>query len=325
MLGFLAMLSTHVAWWWWLALALLAPVALAARRKPKREREPPKRPPPPRSTWSLPLLAVGLFIATVVVVTALRGGSSREAPSPWEAATGAAGSGESPEALARAVAEQWMSMASNLCPRFAALQGGDAGRINARVWELVSVECLGLLCERPEQLEAKIPGASSRLQPVCKGLSSVMKGQWALAISADSVSLGCPTARLRWAEQPWSPSNHLSFYRDVRGCMERSCAEAEARSEAELFCESAAELAEGLGDASDAARLRQQARAAPVVEEQGEGDAPTRSVRIMARRWSEACQQGSQQHCKSVAGFCETEREPSDVCPHPGRASTPER
>lgn len=89
-------------------------------------------------------------------------------------------------------------------------------------------------------------------------------------------------------------------------------------------CEGAADLAEALGDAPAAARWRQQIQALPVLQEQGEGKSPSRSVRIMARRWREACQQGSQRYCEAVAGFCQTEQEPSDVCPHPGKASTPE-
>jgi hypothetical protein len=314
------MLSTHDAGWWWLSLVLLAPVALAARRKPKREREPPQKRPPSRFDGRFLLLAVVLFVATVVVVTALRRGSSREARSPWESTSGAPGSAASAEELASAMVEQWKAMASSICPRFAALQQGDAGNPSDKVWELVSVECLGQICEHPEQLEAKSPGVSSRLQPVCKGLFSVMKEQWELAVDANLIRLGCPAARLKWLGQPWSPSNHLAFYREVRGCMERSCAEAEGRSEAETFCGGAAELAEGLGDAPAAARLRQRIRAAPVRD--GEGQHPERSVRIMARRWNEACQQGSQKHCQDVARFCETEREPSDICPHPGKAST---
>jgi len=220
--------------------------------------------------------------------------------------------------------EQWKLMASTLCPRFAALHQGEAGSASARAWELASVECLGLICEHPEQLEAKSPGASSRLQPVCQELSSVMREQWELTVSSTSVRLACPLAMVRWSGQPWSPSNHLSFYGEMRGCMERSCAEVVARSEAELYCEGAAELAEALGDAPAAARLRQQIQAAPVLQEKGEGQGPARSVRIMARRWNEACQQGSQKHCQNVAGFCETEHEPSDICPHPGKTSPPE-
>lgn len=317
------MLSTHDPWWW-PALVLLVPVALAARRKPKREREPPQRPPPPRTAGRFTLLAVGLFIATVVVVSAVRGFSSRAARSPGVVTTDARGSSASAEALAGAMMEQWKAMASTVCPRFAALQPGDAGRPSAQVWELVSVECLGLLCEHPEQLEAKIPGASSRLQPVCQALSSVMKEQWELTISTSTVRMACPVAMVKWSGQPWSPSNHLAFYREYLGCMERSCAEVVARSEAVLYCEGAAELAEALGDAPAAARLRQQIQAAPVLKEEGEGQGPARTVRIMARRWNEACQQGSQKHCQHVASFCETEREPSDVCPHPGKASPPE-
>lgn len=301
---------------------LLVPVALAARRNPKREREPPQKPPPTRSGGRFLWLAVGLFVATVVVVTALRVGSSREARS--STAVGASGSGAGAEALAAALMEQWKVMASTICPRFAALQQGDAGSTSDRAWELASVECLGLICEHPEQLEAKSPGASSRLQPVCQELSSVMKERWELTVSSTSVRLACPSAMVRWTAQPWSPSNHLSFYREMRGCMERSCAEVVARSEAEIYCEGAADLAEALGDAPAAARLRQQIQAAPVLQEKGEGQGPARSVRIMARRWNEACQQGSQKHCQNVASFCETEREPSDICPHPGKASPPE-
>jgi hypothetical protein len=318
------MLSLYAASWWWLALVLLVPVGLAARRKPKREREPPQRPPPPRSVWRFLPLAMGLFVATVVVVSALRGGSSREARSPWGAAPGAPVSGTNPEELASAMAEQWKAMASTVCPRFAALQRGDAGSPSPRAWELANVECLGQLCEHPEQLEARSPGAGSRLQPICQGLFSVMRKRWELTVSADSVRLACPTAMVKWSGQPWSPGNHLSFYQEMRGCMERGCAEAETRSEAELYCEGAADLAESLGDAPAAARWRQQIQAAPVLQEQGEGQSPSRSVRIMARRWREACQQGSQKYCEAVAGFCQTEHEPSDVCPHPGKASTPE-
>jgi hypothetical protein len=318
------MLCLYDASWWWLALVLLAPVGLAARRKPKREREPSQRPPSPRSGWSFPLLAVGLFAATAVVVSALRGGSSREGRSPGGAAPDAPVSGTSPEERASVMAEQWKAMASTVCPRFAALQRGEAGGVSDRAWELANVECLGQICEHPEQPEARSPGAGSKLQPICQGLFSVMRKRWELTVSADSVRLGCPTAMVRWSGQPWSPSNHLSFYREMRGCMERSCAESETRSEAELYCEGAADLAESLGDAPAAARWRQQIRVAPVLQEQGEGQSPSRSVRIMARRWREACEQGSQKYCETVAGFCQTEHEPSDVCPHPGKASTPE-
>ncbi|WP_224367414.1 hypothetical protein [Hyalangium versicolor] len=301
-------------------MVLLVPMALAARRKPKREREPPQK--RTHSNGRFLVLAVVVFVATVVVVTGLRMSSSRETRS--STSTGAPPSGTNPEELAGALVEQWKAMASTVCPRFAALQRGDAGSVSDRAWELASVECIGLICEHPEQLEAKSPGASSRLQPLCQTLSSVMKERWALTVSSSSVRLACPSAMVRWSAQPWSPSNHLSFYREMRGCMERSCTEVVARSEAELYCESAADLAEALGDAPAAARWRQQIQAAPVLQEKGEGQSPSRSVRIMARRWNEACQQGSQKHCQSVAGFCENEREPSDICPHPGKASTPE-
>src|SRR5690349_16168294 len=143
------MLSTHDVGWWWPTLVLLVPVALAARRKPKREREPPRKRTPSRSDGRFLVVAVVLFVATMVVVTALRMGSSREAPG--STASGAPLSGTSPEELAGAMMEQWKAMASTVCPRFAALQQGDAGRPSARVWEIVSVECLGLLCEHPEQ------------------------------------------------------------------------------------------------------------------------------------------------------------------------------
>jgi hypothetical protein len=219
------------------------------------------------------------------------------------------------------MAEQWMAMASTVCPRFAALLQRDAGSPSARAWELANVECLEQICEHPEQLEARSPGAGSRLKPLCQALFSMMRKRWALTVSADSVRLACPAAMEKWSSQPWSPGNHLSFYRDMRGCMERACEESEARSEAELYCEGAAELAESLGDAPAAARWRQRIQAAPVLPE---GQSPNRSVRIMARRWREACQQGSQKYCKAVVDFCQTEHEPSDVCPHPGKASTPQ-
>ena len=313
------MLSLYTASWWWLTLVLLVPVGLAARRKPKRERQSPRRPSPPRSSWRFPLLAIGLAVATAVVITALRGGFSREARSPGGAAPGAPVSGTNPEALASAMAEQWRAMAATVCPRFAALLQGDAGSPSARAWELANVECLEQICEHPEQLEARSPGASSRLQPICQGLFSVMRKQWELTVSTDSVRLACPAAMVKWSGQPWSPGNHLSFYREMRGCMERSCVESEARSEAELYCEGAAELSESLGDAPAAARWRQRIQAAPVLQEQGESQSPSRSVRIMARRWREACQQGSQRYCEAVTGFCKTEHEPSDVCPKPGK------
>jgi hypothetical protein len=313
------MLSSYDATWWWLTLGLLVPVGLAARRKPKpkREREPPRRPPTPRSAWRFPLLVIGLFVATVGAVSALRWVFSREARSPWRAAPGTPVSGTSPEELASAMTEQWQAMAATVCPRFAALLRGDAGSPSARAWELANVECLEQICEHPEQFEARSPGAGSKLQPLCQALFSVMRKQWELTISADSVRLACPAAMVKWSGQPWSPSNHLSFYREMRGCMERCCTESEARSEAELYCESAADLAESLGDAPAAARWRQRIQAAPVLQEQGEGQSPSRSVRIMARRWREACQQGSQKYCEAVAGFCQTEHEPSDVCPKP--------
>ncbi|HEX8704242.1 MAG TPA: hypothetical protein VF815_35745 [Myxococcaceae bacterium] len=312
------MLSLYAASWWWLTLVLLVPVGLAARRTPKRERQPPQRTPPPRTSWRFPLLALGVFVATVVAVIALRGGFSREARSPGGTAPGAPGSSTSPEALASAMAEQWKAMASTVCPRFATLMQGDAGSPSARALELANVECLEQICERPEQLEARNPGASSRIQPVCQALSSVMRTQWELTISTDSVRLACPAAMVKWSGQPWSPGNHLSFYRDMRGCMERACAESEARSEAELYCGGAAELAESLGDAPAAARWRQRIPAAPVLPEE---QSPNRSVRIMARRWREACQQGSQKYCEAVVGFCQSEHEPSDVCPHPGKGT----
>src|SRR5687768_16657777 len=111
------MLSTHDAGWWWPILVLLAPVALAARRKPKRGREPPQKRTPSRSDGRFLVVAVVLFVATVVLVTALRMGSSREArPST---SLGAPLSGTSSEELAGAMMEQWKSMASTVCPRFA--------------------------------------------------------------------------------------------------------------------------------------------------------------------------------------------------------------
>ena len=69
-------------------------------------------------------------------------------------------------------------------------------------------------------------------------------------------------------QRPWSPSTELGFYAAVRPCLERICEQmVSPKGVPPLYCTLAADIAEGFGDAGDAVRLRQRAKALQALNE----------------------------------------------------------
>ena len=322
---------------WLFGFVLLVPVALAARGKSRPGR--PKQPPPPRkkqSSWRFPLIAVSLALLAAAISLGVRLGFRRlpEAPAPAVDSMGGPaqdsqkGQGALPPVLDGALRERMQATVTKNCPRLAAITWGDAGRPRKLVVDLVSVECMSLMCEQPETLDAGSPSLSHRAEPLCESSFLTMKDQM-LAVTND-YRLACPEIAVPWAERPWSPSIELGFYSALRPCLERICEElVSGEGIPAKYCTIAADLAEGLGDVRAAARLRKRAEAVQALSEaqwqelspeERENAETDQDMKILARRWGEVCRQGMRKYCDFLANYCRVEGHPADVCPAQGLA-----
>lgn len=309
---------------WLSTLVLLLPLALAAR---SRSRTGGKRPPPPqpapkqRSSWRFPLLLAGVALVLVMLgVWATRNTWSQPSQPPSEETQGRSileTPGLSKEEL-RARLEQ-------LCPRFVAITWGQAEQPSRLASQLISMECMSRICEPPASAGADESSSSSNSSPLCRELLPLIRGAPGMAAVTRSYRLACPEVAVPWGERPWSPSTELGFYGAVRPCLERIC-ERMISSEGipPLYCTLAADIAEGFGDAGAAARLRQRAKALQALNEsqwqelspeQREAAETNQDMKVLARRWGEACAQGMSKYCESLARYCSIEGSPPDVCP----------
>lgn len=239
---------------------------------------------------------------------------------------------QGPFQLEGELAEHWKAATTRWCPRLAALQWGDAGQPGALVVELTSIQCIARLCEQPEKLEGVDPAALGQVERLCGRLGSLFEGQ--LATLTEHYGRLCPELIQTWSGRPWSPNNHLGLYADVRQCMERHCEEVDGGRGSETRCNLAADVAEVLGDAQAAARLRERARLAkerekqlwgPLSEEEKKEEREDEGMKVLARRLLALCRQGQQRYCASLAKYCELEGNPPDVCPAPGTSDAGSR
>jgi hypothetical protein len=272
-------------------------------------------------------LAVGGILLGFLInslIDSLRQDGQR-APSP------ATSRGQGPFQLEGELAEHWKAATTRWCPRLAALQWGDAGQKGRLVMELTSMECLSLLCDHPEKLKGVDPSAREQLKPVCERLGSLLGGQ--MAPLTENYRQACPEAVQTWSERTWSPSNHLGFYEDAGQCLERQCEGVDGGQGSKTRCELAADIAEGLGDARAAARLREQAQRAreqekqlwgPLSEEEKKEN-DDEGMKVLAKRLLALCRQGNQRYCRSLAKYCELEGHPPDVCPAPATSDAGSR
>lgn len=304
-------------------LALLVPVALAARGRSRPGR---KKPPPPpqgqkRSSRGLLFIVGGVALVGVGVLLAVRLASPRraEVPPPPDG---------SPFQLDGELGPAWKDAVVRFCPRLAALPRGGSAQARRLAMELASVECLDRLCEHPEKLDAESRAASERLKPACERMRSLLGG--GMDTMAESYRDTCPEVFQTWSGRTWSSSNHLGFYADARRCMERRCEEAHGGQGTETDCRLAGDLSEGFGDAQAAARFRERARLARArADAEWEALSPEeqearldKGMEVIVKRLVEGCRQGDQRFCKSLAKYCELERNPPPgVCPAPGSAT----
>jgi hypothetical protein len=316
-----------------LTLVLLVPVALAARSRKRPDRKkPPTSPQEKASFWSLPLI-VAMIALGVGIGLGIRWLAQRPMrATPTGAASGAArgseeGLGMLTPGLAEALAAQVKTTMSQACPRMAASMWGDAAVPHERVANMLSVECLGVICEQSAALDAGAPAARRLPESICQRLFSGMKDRM-LEVTND-YRLACPEVAVPWATRPWSPSTELGFYAALRPCLERICEQlVSPQGIPPKYCIHAADFAEGLGDMRAAARLRQRARAHQALNEamwqeltpeQLEEARTAQDMRLLARRWGEVCRQGMEKYCEFLDKYCAVEGHPQDVCPAGGR------
>jgi hypothetical protein len=213
------------------------------------------------------------------------------------------------------------------CPRLAALRRSDAGSSSALSVELATMECLDLICEHPEKLGEVDASARSQLKPLCERMIASFGRQ--LAPLMNDYRGACPEAVQKWSGLPWSPRTDLGFYADVRECLKRQCQGVDGGSGSGTHCASAADIAEGFGDAQAAARLREQARLARErAKQEWEALSPEQKkeeTKELGRGLLEACRKGNPRYCRALAKFCELEGNLPDVCPYPGTADAGSR
>jgi hypothetical protein len=218
--------------------------------------------------------------------------------------------------------EQFRAQLARLCPRFAAIHWGQAERPSQLAAQLISMECMSRMCEPPASTDAGEASLGARSSPLCQEMLPLLRGEPGMATVTRSYRLACPELAVPWSERPWSPSTELGFYAAVRPCLERICEEMlSPQGISPKYRTLAADIAEGLGDVEAVARLRQRAKAlneaqwqelAPKQREVAETD---QDMRVLARRWSEACAQGMSKYCETLAKYCRIEGSPPDVCP----------
>lgn len=322
-------------------LVLLVPLALAARRQPEHGRRKPPASPGKRTSWSFPLLMVGLIVAAVGLTLGghLLFRRLADTPALPSAVTrgGPGGSkpqkGPLPESVEDLLGDTWWADLTGVCPRLAAVDRAGAGQASSLLVKLVTVECLSQVCEHTEKLEAVPPSKLSRLRPMCGRLSSWMEER--MERETWDYRFACPETFQAWTHRPWTPSNHLGFHKELRECLEPICmADEVSGTEAAVYCETAASIAEFTGDWQAVPLLRERAR---LVQERGDremqGLSPEerkkaevqRGLKATLRRWGEVCRKGMQQYCDAVAEYCQKEGHPLDVCPSPERSqATPD-
>lgn len=309
---------------WLSTLVMLLPLVLAAR---SRSRPGGGKPPPPvpkqRSSWRFPLLVAGIALAAVLVtlgVKAARGTRSQPSQQPPEEAQG-----RSILETPGVSKEQVRAQLEQLCPRFAAISWGQARQPSQLARQLISMECMSRMCEPPANADAGESSSSNKPSPLCQELLPLIRGEPGMATVTRSYRLACPEVAMPWTERPWSPSTELGFYAAVRPCLERICERMESpEGIPPLYCTIAADIAEGFGDAGASARLRQRAKALQALNEsrwqglspeQRETAETNQDMKVLARRWGEACAQGMSKYCESLARYCRMEGSPPDVCP----------
>jgi hypothetical protein len=308
---------------WQSTLVLLLPLALAARSRAGGRKSPPPPPQAPkqRSSWRNPLLVAALALVLVMLgVWAARGTWSPSSQQPSEEAQG-----RSILETPGVSKEQFQAQMKQLCPRFAAITWGQAEQPSRLATQLISMECMSRMCEPSTSADAGESSLSGKLSPLCRELLPLIRGEPGMATVTRSYRLACPEVAVPWGERPWSPSTELGFYAAVRPCLERIC-ERMVLPEGipPLYCTLAADIAEGFGDAGAAARLRRRATALQALNEsqwqelspeQREVAKMNQDMRMLARRWGEACAQGMSKYCESLARYCSIEGSPPDVCP----------
>jgi hypothetical protein len=304
---------------WLSTLVVLLPMALAARSR--------SRPPPPapkqRSSWRFPLLVAGVALTAVLVtlgVQLTRGTWSQPSQRP-SAETQGRSFLETP-GMSK---EQVRAQMQQLCPRFAAISWGQAEQPSQLARQLISMECMSRMCEPAASADAGPSPSSSKPSPLCQELLPLIRGEPGMATVTRSYRLACPEVAVPWTERPWSPSTELGFYAAVRPCLERICEQMVSPGGIPpLYCTIAADIAEGLGDTGAATRLRQRAKALQALNasqwqelspEQRKEAETNQDMKVLARRWGEACAQGMSKYCESLARYCRMEGSPPDVCP----------
>jgi hypothetical protein len=309
---------------WLSTLVMLLPLALAARSRSRAGgRKPPPPPPAPkqRSSWRLPLLLAGVALVLVMLgVWAARGTWSQPSQQPSEEAQG-----RSILETPGVSKEQLQAQLKQLCPRFFAIHWGQAERPSRLAAQLISMECMSRMCEPPASADAGESSSSSKPSPMCRELLPLIRGEPGMAAVTRSYRLACPEVAVPWGERPWSPSTELGFYTAVRPCLERICERmVSPEGIPPLYCDTAADIAEGFGATGAAARLRQRAKALQALNEtqwqelspeQREEAKTNQDMKVLARRWGEACAQGMSKYCESLAKYCRMEGSPPDVCP----------
>ncbi|PTL81135.1 hypothetical protein DAT35_23700 [Vitiosangium sp. GDMCC 1.1324] len=220
--------------------------------------------------------------------------------------------------------DQVRASVEQLCPRFAAISWGKAEHLSRLATQLISLDCMSRMCEPPASVDAG-DSSSRRLSPMCEELFSVIRGEPGMASVTRSYRLACPEVAVPWAERPWRPSTELGFYAAVRPCLERICEQmVSSQGIPPLYCTLAADIADGLGDTGAAARLRQRALSLQALNEtqwqelspeQRKEAEMNQDMKVLARRWGEACAQGMGKYCESLAKYCRSEGSPPDVCP----------
>ncbi|WNG30627.1 hypothetical protein F0U62_46385 [Cystobacter fuscus] len=307
---------------WQSTLVLLLPLALAARSKSRTGgRKPPPPAPEQRSSWWLWLLLVG---GTVVLIGLGVWASRPPSRQPFQQPSDDA-QGQAPLETPGVSKEQFRAQLAQLCPRFAAISGGQAERPSQLAAQLISMECMSRMCEPPAGVDAGEASSLVKSSPLCQEVLPLIRGEPGMATVTRSYRLACPEVAVPWSERPWSPSTELGFYTAVRPCLERICEQMlSPQGIPPKYCTLAADIAEGLGDAGAVARLRQRAKALQALNtaqwqelppEQREVAETDQDMRVLARRWGEACAQGMSKYCETLAKYCRIEGSPKDVCP----------
>lgn len=309
---------------WQSTLVLLLPLALAARSRARaggrKSSPPPPQAPKQRSSWRDPLLVVGLALVLVMLgVWAARGTWSQSSQQPSEETLG------HPLLDPSISKEQFQARLKQLCPRFAAITQGQAEQPSQLAMKLIITECINRMCEPTSSADAGESSLSGKLSPLCHEALPVLRGEPGMVTVTRSYRLACPEVAVPWGERPWSPSTELGFHAAVRPCLERICERMVApEGIPPLYCTLAADIAEGLGDAGAAARLRQRAKALQALNEsqwqelspeQRKVAKTKQDMKLLATRWGEACAQGMSKYCESLAKYCRLEGSPPDICP----------